>query len=82
MSGNTAAVLLSGSGGGFPYHQFGVEQDGADGDPVHQAAQRIITAFPELDPILPHCGQGRICVSAAREVVETEGADIRAADIG
>ena len=68
--------LLSGSSCGSSHDQVSVEQDCADGHSVHQAAEGIIAAFPELGPVLAHRGQGRGSVRADRDVVEADDADI------
>ena len=65
-----------GRAGGLALDELGVEQQGADGDAAHQAAQGVVGAAADFLPLLADGGHGRIGVGAEGEVVKADDAQV------
>ena len=67
-------ILLRHRSGRISHHQFGMQQQCADGDTVSQTVQRIVAAFADLGPLLADGSHRWVGVRADRQIVKTDDA--------
>ena len=53
-----------------------MEKNRADGDSVHQAVQRVVTALSQLDAVLTHSSERGRGLWADGDIVKSDDADI------
>ena len=60
--------------GGISYNELRVKKNRADGNSVEQTHGGIVSAFPDIDPVLPYGGEGRGGVGADGDIVKADNA--------